>query len=317
MKSSCHLFSVFSVIIIILLLTGCGHGISVPVIRPAEIDLGRANKIAIGRITGNMGPRMADLLTSRLFESGYFQVLDRENIDRIMQEHQLNLSGLVDEQTAVKLGKLTGTSALIFGHSVMTYQQKRWKDEAYKDNDGKFHRNYHIKGIAKALTSFRVVSLETGKILAAKSISQEATDAMSEDNRWPRPPYKESLVDDAVNKTLDTFMKMIAPYTEYVQVKFADSALPEGKSGIRFAKNGLWRDALEQFELAAQKSPNNPDILYNLGLAYEYNYMFAEAVEVLKKANKIRPDDKYLKEINNIRQMEAEQKKLDQQSIMK
>jgi TolB-like protein len=47
-----------------------------------------------------------------------FSVLDRANLKRIMDEHQLTASGLVDPDNAKKLGQFAGVDAMIFGKIV-------------------------------------------------------------------------------------------------------------------------------------------------------------------------------------------------------
>ena len=115
---------------------------------------------------------------------------------------------------------------------------------------------------------------------------------------------------------IDTFMKMIAPYTVYIQVKFEKSKLPESEAGVNFAKQGLWNDAVEQFKLAKNKNPTETATWYNLGLAYEYSFMFRQAMDALKEANKIKPSEKYITEISNVKHLQAERKKLEQQGAV-
>ncbi len=122
---------------------GCAPSMMVPVTRPAEINLRGINKIAIGEINGNGGQTVSDLLTSKLFESGKFEVLDRAHLDRIMREHSLNLSGAVDEKSAAELGKLVGAAVLVFGNmSTFKYEQQSSVDKPWTDKAGKRHQTY-------------------------------------------------------------------------------------------------------------------------------------------------------------------------------
>ena len=49
----------------------------------------------------NAGQKVADMLTSSLYKTGSFSVVDGKSIDRIMNEQQFQLSGAVDPTTAV------------------------------------------------------------------------------------------------------------------------------------------------------------------------------------------------------------------------
>lgn len=298
---------------------GCAPSMMVPVTRPADINLRGINKIAIGEIRGDGGQVVSDLLTSKLFESGKFEVVDRANLNRIMQEHSLNLGGAVDEKSAAQLGKLVGAAVLVFGNiSTYKYEIKKTYDDPWVDKEGKRHQTFYVKGTAKVTASLQVVGLTTGAVLAAKTISKEMENKNSADNGWPEAPDQDATVGAAVNATVDTFLKMIAPYTEYVNVTFAknDSKLPELEQGVKFAKAGQWNEAIEQFKAATVKDPTHQGAHYNLGLAYEYNNQFDKAEEALKTANKIESCDKCITEISNVKRLAAERKKLEAQGAL-
>lgn len=303
----------------VLVVAGCAPSMMVPVTRPAEINLRGINKIAIGEIRGDGGQIVSDLLTSKLFESGKFEVVDRANLNRIMQEHSLNLGGAVDEKTAAQLGKLVGAAVLVFGNiSTFKYEMKPSKGDPWKDKQGGSHQTHYKKGIARMTATIQVVGLTTGTVLAAKTISKQSEESKSKDNEWPEDPDRDAIVGAAVDETVSAFIKMIAPYTDYVNVTFAknDSKLPELEKGVNFAKAGQWSDALEQFKAASAKDPMHQGAHWNLGLAYEYTNQFDKAEEAFKTANKIASCDKCVTEIGNVRRLAAERKKLEEQGAL-
>ncbi len=61
------------------------------------------------------GEAAQDMLVTELVKSGKYRVIDREQLDAIMREKNLSLSGEVDPRTAVKAGKLLGVEYLITG----------------------------------------------------------------------------------------------------------------------------------------------------------------------------------------------------------
>lgn len=68
--------------------------------------------------------------------------------------------------------------------------------------------------------------------------------------------------------------------------------------------------------MAVKKCPTDAGAWYNLGVGYEYNYMFKEAIEALKKANKLDPSDACIREISNVKHLQAERAKLKQQGAI-
>ncbi len=56
-----------------------------------------------------------DVFVTELVKSGKFRVVEREQLQALMQEKNLTLSGDVDPATAVKVGKLLGVNYLLTG----------------------------------------------------------------------------------------------------------------------------------------------------------------------------------------------------------
>ncbi|MGD0463713.1 MAG: CsgG/HfaB family protein [Tepidisphaeraceae bacterium] len=65
--------------------------------------------------TGDAGPQVVDTLTATLSGEPGFTLVDRSTLDSILKEHELNLTGLVDADTAVHVGKLVGAQILVTG----------------------------------------------------------------------------------------------------------------------------------------------------------------------------------------------------------
>ena len=64
------------------------------------------------------GRLLADLLHIQLAGADKVEMLEREKLATIMQEHKMGKMGLIDAATAPRLGELTGVNALVFGHTV-------------------------------------------------------------------------------------------------------------------------------------------------------------------------------------------------------
>ena len=72
----------------------------------------------------DLSTRFSAYAITAITETGdpFLKVVDRENIDRILAEQRLGLSGVVDEQTAVQVGNLIGAQAVLMG-SVVEYRE--------------------------------------------------------------------------------------------------------------------------------------------------------------------------------------------------
>lgn len=62
-----------------------------------------------------LGTQIAEALTAILSGEPGFQLVDRSTLTRTLQEHELNLSGVVDTEKAVQVGKLVGAKILVTG----------------------------------------------------------------------------------------------------------------------------------------------------------------------------------------------------------
>jgi len=56
-----------------------------------------------------------DLFTEKLVNNSKWSVIDRSNLEIILKEQQLQMSGLIDETTAVSIGEIAGLDMVILG----------------------------------------------------------------------------------------------------------------------------------------------------------------------------------------------------------
>jgi TolB-like protein len=113
----------------------------------ADIMPGKKTTIAVipfSDLQGNVTQfekYIAEELTTRLVKTKKFEVVERQLLDKILAEHKLNLTGLIETNSAKELGKLLGVSAIVCGTT--TELEKTIKINA------------------------RVIATETGSILTA------------------------------------------------------------------------------------------------------------------------------------------------------
>ncbi len=86
-----------------------------------SLDQNQKNKIAImefvdmqGNVS-NLGKYISEELTTRLYRTGKFEVIERQLLDKIIQEQKISLSGIVDESSAAELGRILGVDAIASG----------------------------------------------------------------------------------------------------------------------------------------------------------------------------------------------------------
>lgn len=108
----------------------------------------------------NVGAVVSAMLTTEMSESTIFRLVEREKLGAIVDEVKMGLAGLVNPETAVKAGEMSGADLLLLGGVNET------------DN-----------GI---VINVRLVSTEKGEVVAAKTItvSTEKLIRQAEDLNW-------------------------------------------------------------------------------------------------------------------------------------
>lgn len=105
-----------------------------------------------------------DVFVTELFKSGKFRVVDREQLDAMMQEKGLTQSGDIDPKTAMKLGKILGVNYLLTG-AVTEYGNT--------DVGGGGGGVFAGKRKFVAALNARLINASTGEIVWADEASQE------------------------------------------------------------------------------------------------------------------------------------------------
>ena len=105
--------------------------VKVKINHPPSLGL-KVDKVIFNPSTGNCSDQIVDALISDFVDNDV-EVIDRDNLQTILSEHDFSLSGYVDKNSAISIGKIIGPSAMI------TVKVLRCntviKDNLYKDLD--------------------------------------------------------------------------------------------------------------------------------------------------------------------------------------
>jgi len=122
---------------------------------PAAADF-QKNKIAVldfqmqGKQYQNsdMGAIVAEWLITALVKEGRFEVVERRLLQKVMQEHQLAMSGVVDDSSISELGQILGVKIIISGAVL------------------------HFQNIIEV--NARIIDVSNGSIIAAESVKSSS-----------------------------------------------------------------------------------------------------------------------------------------------
>jgi len=119
----------------------------------------------------NIGSGLTDMLVTSLVESKKFIVIEREELENILKEQGLGMSGAVTPQSAAKVGQLLGVELMITG-SVSEFGTKKDKIGGGLSNLGGFNLGVSTES-ARSVVDIRLVNTTTGEIITAKSAEGE------------------------------------------------------------------------------------------------------------------------------------------------
>jgi curli biogenesis system outer membrane secretion channel CsgG len=112
-----------------------------------------------------VGKSFSEMLTTALIQTECFQILERSQLDKILEEQALGLSGAIDENTAVDVGELLGIDAVVVGSCKIFDDQIEIDARIVDAQNGKAHLAASVS--AEDESELRAASLGLAKKLAS------------------------------------------------------------------------------------------------------------------------------------------------------
>ena len=297
--------------LLVLFFNGCGAPkVKTTMLVPAKAhEAGKLRRIAVLPFAGSGGNQLSTelealLVNIRICDKPYFKVIERASLENIMREQKLNLTGAVEEETAVTVGKLVGAEGIILG-SVITniaedkhFSRKRSKCEARDEKKKCIKRREYMVGCTTrdAYFSFtpKVINVTTSRIVVSESLSGHVRHSVCRDSGRPLRG-RAQMLGDAKKQAIKKFRELIAPYTEAVEIALLekDDTKPNSKAkkkvakGIKWAKEGRLERACEFWQEAYKLHPHGYAIHYLLGVCAETQGELQKALRYYEKADRM------------------------------
>lgn len=135
------------------------------------------------------GIQVADIVTMEFIKHG-INVIDRSNINHILKEQSIGLSGVIDKSTAPKVGKLLGVKGIMTG-SIYNYSTTVTNIQVIQGG------NPAYMPISKVGITLKFIDTETGEIVWSASAEG------SEIGR----NVQAAAAKKAINKSIEQFIK--------------------------------------------------------------------------------------------------------------
>jgi curli biogenesis system outer membrane secretion channel CsgG len=144
----------------------------------ARIAVSRfTDRTAKGWWTGQIGDGMAEMLTTSLFNTNRFIVLERQTLKDVIAEQDLGASGRIRKETAAPIGQIEGAELLVTG-AVTEFEPGSSGIGGGIGGGSSSIIGGILGGIKKShiAIDIRVIDTRTSRILAATTVEGKATD---------------------------------------------------------------------------------------------------------------------------------------------
>jgi len=128
----------------------------------------------------------------------FLRVVDRSSMEAVLAEQKLQLSGVIDENTAVSVGQIVGAQALLTG-TVLSYNENQgtlrtknreaytaYQEKYLNKEDGKYYyqtrykptsyTEYYNANSASISIQYKLTNLKTGEIIKTEIVTKEVSD---------------------------------------------------------------------------------------------------------------------------------------------
>ncbi len=291
--------------------------ISVKLVHPPGLGL-KINKVVFNPATGYYSDQIIDQIISDFVDNGV-DVIDRDNLQSILAEHNFNLSGYVDRNSAVSIGKIIGPSAMI-SIKVLRYQTEQ-KDNLFVDEkkrDYKTKKDYIERAYIARTTVFLKVSIQTtdlttGKIFTARVLDYSPSLENKSYKGKPELPSEIEVQDLALKYLGSDVHRMFFPWEEYTDLYFMDDKDGGLKEAFKALKAGYIDEAFDLSKKNLEFVKNTPQLkdkilahaYYNMGMMYFIKNMYDQAIDNFQASQRIRPGSIVTESINECNRANA------------
>lgn len=141
----------------------------------AVLNFGNKANISNGLTLDDTGI-VTDYVIEGLLDSDMFSIMERDQLQAVLSEHHLNLTGMVDPSTAVEIGRLTGVQYLVYGNVVGLSTKITGVSYDNSVFGGIANKQYSVT----ANVTMRIIDVATGRLMAAAHGKGTSTSTNSE-----------------------------------------------------------------------------------------------------------------------------------------
>ncbi|MBU1612661.1 MAG: tetratricopeptide repeat protein [Proteobacteria bacterium] len=270
----------FALLILSVLVVGCGPRVAVTGMHPAEVGLPGVEILYVMPFSGEQGFDTRRCLLEELRASDRFRVLDSE-IDERPQERWAGVRGQVESSTSDDRGT-----------EMIYYDETTYRDVTYYDEQGNPHRfreevvthkSEQVEYVNQWLELQSTLTVESdGGIVDTQTANRSNSTKYGGQEAHPESPFYDSSAPTLANLgnhtlQLNTFAcdtgiqlaRRMIPEAYVINVPLSEEGGEIVELGVALAEEGNWPMAVAKWEQALALDPANAGALYNLGVDHE------------------------------------------------
>lgn len=293
-------------LMLLILISGCAQKVRIQAINPAEIDRASSTKrIAVVAFRNDRVGLSSKIETNlgkfKIENKPFFTILSRSDIDDVINEQQLQNSGLVDTKTIVEVGELIGAQALISGNVRRpslsdTYFYETRSECANKKCTVLYYYDVECtRRVISLSADVKMVDVARGDIIYSDSLSRRASFEQCRDDLRTLPSRR-SVAEDLAKQIANDFTYKLTPHYVYFEVQL----LQKGDLDYSDEQKTLLSNALESIkhnrfdkaervlkQLIGSTAQQSYVPFYNLGVVKEAQGDFFKAKKYYMKADNL------------------------------
>ena len=266
----------------------------------------KVQRVAFAPVTSRAAEDLVSACIADLAATGQMEVLDRGNIEKVLNEQKFGQSGLVDEKTAVELGRLLGSTVLIFTsvqrmevkHIPLNSTQPGWTDK--KNVSHPAVTTFVAKTQVELTASIQAVDLATGRIHSQQRIAVAPSEQNSSSQGAPEYPADTAVIEQAVGLVRLQVHQMLLPWTERRKLIFYDDKDYGMKEAYKRLQLNDPAEALQKSLAALEAARADTGVKakylgrtnYNVGMCHFIRGDYQAALPYLKAARETDPSHK-------------------------
>lgn len=299
-------FRFFTFLLLLIFLSACSQKVRIKALEPAQVDrISETKKIAVlnfkNDTVGLSRKIEAKLASFQINNKKYFTIVSRNDLDTIIQEQKLQSSGLVDEDSSVRVGELVGAEAIISGDVRRPSKQDSYFYEPRvrcanaKCSELSYYNVRCMKRVVSLAAEVRVVDVSRGDIIYADTLSRERVfKHCSDDSR--ALPTMTMVAQNLAESIANSFTYKLTPHYRVFSVSLLDDPDLDYTSeqekllevSLEYIEQGRY-DKAEQFLTRLIDSTGGKSYVafYNLGVIKEAEGKYKEAKEYYDYADNL------------------------------